>query len=47
VSSHFGVQDHSERAMWSRLGYELDRGDGGQQRRTWEINPVTGVPDDW
>jgi hypothetical protein len=36
----------SERAMWARLELELDKGEGGLKKQ-WELNPVTGVPDDW
>ena len=46
VTAHFGVSDNSEQAMWRRQERALDRGDGGQ-KRSWDINPVTGVPDDW
>lgn len=43
----FGVTDFSEEAMWGRVGNELDRQDGGADKRRWELNPVLGVPDDW
>ncbi len=45
-ANRMGVQDNSDRAMWARLGRELDRGDGAR-KKVWELNPVNGVPDDW
>lgn len=42
----YGVKDMSEKAMWARSMHQLDVGEGGQ-RKVWELNPVTGVPDDW
>jgi phage terminase large subunit len=45
-ASKQGVTDMSERAMWARMGRDLDEGDGGQKKR-YEINPVFGCPDDW
>lgn len=46
IAQYHGVVDMSEKAMWARLERELDKGDGGQKKE-WQINPVTGVPDDW
>lgn len=46
VTAHFGVSDNSEKAMWARTQRSLDLGDGGRKRK-WDLNPVTGVPDDW
>lgn len=47
AESTFGVSDNSEGAMWRRQGMELDRADGGRDKRKWQVNPVTGCPDDW
>ncbi len=46
VSNHFGVKGNSDADMWRRVGRDLDLQEGGF-KRTWELNPVTGVPDDW
>jgi len=46
LASRQGVQDMSEKAMWARMGRDMDRAEGGL-KKTWQIDPVTGVPYDW